>query len=207
MAIQCLCLAASKQETVLDCFVATLLSMNLYRKSLNIIDTVRPEQSVPKLHRDAASKGERCPSTPRPDKASDALLRMNGFMVTAQFWVKLKALHEPISQVVDSSLRAQRSNPVTLLGFPTAKSEQRRVTGLFRRYAPRNDEVHGLRAASKRSRSLAMTIRKHAAIACGREPKQSPPRRLAHIQSVIFASLGALDLGAAAPTHTGLGPY
>ena len=43
--------------------------------------TVRPEQSVPKPPRDASSKGDgaRRPSTPRPDKASDALLRVNGF--------------------------------------------------------------------------------------------------------------------------------
>ena len=63
----------------------TKLSMNPYHKSLNTIDTVRPEQSVPKLHRDAASKGERRPSTSRPDKASDALLRMSGFMDRVYF--------------------------------------------------------------------------------------------------------------------------
>ena len=47
------------------------LSMNPHRKLLNLLDPVRREQSVPKLHRDAASKGEylRCSamaSTARP---------------------------------------------------------------------------------------------------------------------------------------------
>ena len=59
--------------------------MNRYCKLLNLMGTVRPEQSIPRLHRDAASKGERRPSTSRPDKASDALLRMSGFMVGEHF--------------------------------------------------------------------------------------------------------------------------
>ncbi|MBK9655045.1 MAG: hypothetical protein IPO66_06055 [Rhodanobacteraceae bacterium] len=82
------------------------LSIHPFHKSLNLRDTVHPEQSIPapsgcgvEGHQRARGdqrvlKTPARPSTTRPDEASDALLRMSGFKVTAPSLVQPNALHE-----------------------------------------------------------------------------------------------------------------